>query len=95
LKFYSGNGDAGLLTTQQNYRIFHDGYVSEFTEFMGHFLADHPEVVKNQKAGWHIFWDRVVDLDELKKAEQESATASLSYYFPNSTQGLLQTESHH
>ncbi|MES2536501.1 MAG: DUF3460 family protein [Pseudomonadota bacterium] len=48
------------------------GYVSEFEQFMGHFLEDHPDVLDNQRRGWNIFWDRKVDLDELKKAEEDS-----------------------
>ncbi|MDD4882171.1 MAG: DUF3460 family protein [Gallionellaceae bacterium] len=28
----------------------------EFMEFMDQFLSDHPEVVKDQQAGWEIYW---------------------------------------
>jgi hypothetical protein len=93
-RFVLDNGGAGVFKAPQNYRIFHGGYVSEFTEFIDHFLADHPDVVKSQKVGWHIYWDHVADLDELKKADQENSAATLSYYFPNSTQGIFKAKSH-
>ncbi|WP_395399106.1 DUF3460 family protein [Pseudoduganella sp. UC29_106] len=32
------------------------GYVSEFEEFFGHLLADHPEYVADQQKGWNIWW---------------------------------------
>ena len=34
-------------------------YVSEFTQFMDRFLADHPEVVEDQRHRWPLFWERL------------------------------------
>lgn len=51
------------------------GYVSEFTEFIDHYLADHPEVVADQHDGRLIYWDRRVDLKEQAKAEGDSVAA--------------------
>jgi hypothetical protein len=31
-------------------------YVSEFTRFMNQYLAQHPEVVKDQQRGWNFGW---------------------------------------
>lgn len=47
------------------------GYVSEFTRFMDHYLDDHPEVVADIKVGRRIYWDKLVDLKDLAKAEQD------------------------
>ena len=59
----------------------HAGYVSEFEQFMGQFLAQHPEVVQDQCKGWYIFWNHKADLDELKKAEQSSVPMKGYEYF--------------
>ena len=66
---------------QQKYRVGHGGYVSEFTQFMDTFLKEHPAVVENERRGWYIFWDRRVDLEELKKANQDSVPTKPYYYF--------------
>jgi hypothetical protein len=47
-------------------------YVSEFTRFIDHYLADHPEVVKDQKRGWNIHWDHKVDFQSLKEAGEDT-----------------------
>jgi hypothetical protein len=31
-------------------------YVSEFMVFIDAYLKEHPEVVKDQRRGWDIFW---------------------------------------
>jgi hypothetical protein len=36
---------------QQDYDAF------EFMTFMAQFLKDHPEVLKDQQAGWDIYWN--------------------------------------
>ncbi|HUW28431.1 MAG TPA: DUF3460 family protein [Sulfuriferula sp.] len=46
-------------------------YISEFTLFMNHYLAIHPEVVEDQKRGWDMYWDRQVDLVALEKAKED------------------------
>ena len=60
-----------MLARQIPYRPGHAGYVSEFTDFMEDVLQRHPEYIDNQHRGWSIYWDRNVDLDELKKAEKD------------------------
>lgn len=47
-------------------------YVSEFTNFIDHFLEDHPEVVDDQWVGREIFWDKQVDFADQKNAEKDS-----------------------
>jgi len=47
-------------------------YVSEFTQFIDRYLAEHPEVVEDQRRGWEIYWDRNVDQAALKEAEEDS-----------------------
>ena len=47
-------------------------FVSNHTRFIGDFLKEHPEVVKDQRKGWHIYWDKKVDLLAQKKAEIDS-----------------------
>lgn len=47
-------------------------YVSEFTHFIDDFLEKHPEVVRDQKIGRSIYWDKHVDLADLEKARQDS-----------------------
>ncbi|MEO6145860.1 MAG: DUF3460 family protein [Sulfuriferula sp.] len=49
------------------------GYISDFTLFMNHYLAVHPEVVEDQKRGWNMFWNRKVDLAALEKAREDYA----------------------
>lgn len=65
---------------QQCYRVGHAGYVSEFGQYIDKFLVDHPEVIADQRKGWDIFWDHNVDLEELKKAADDSAPATGYYY---------------
>jgi hypothetical protein len=69
-----------MFTKQKDYRVGHDGYVSEITQFLDEFLVEHPEVVDEQSRGWHIFWDRNVDLGELKKAEEDNVPTKPYYY---------------
>lgn len=61
-----------MSAERQEYRVGHAGYVSEFEQFMGKFLGQHPEVVRDQSKGWDIFWNHKADLEGLKKAEQNS-----------------------
>lgn len=59
------------------------GYVSEFASFMDDYLKHHPEVVADQHVGRAIYWDKHVDLDELKRAEQDAVPVDSYYYFGN------------
>jgi hypothetical protein len=55
-------------------------YVSDFEVFMNRFLEEHPEVIKDQKYGWNIFWDHKVDFESLQEAT-EGAVPDDSYGF--------------
>lgn len=57
-----------MLSPRQPYKPGHNGYVSDFTAFMEHFLEEHPEVIEDQRKGWYRFWDHKADF----KAEQEA-----------------------
>jgi len=69
-----------MFAKQKGYKAGHEGYVSEITQFLDKFLEEHPEVIDEQSRGWHIFWDRDVDLGELKKADADSVPAKPYYY---------------
>lgn len=47
-------------------------FVSDHTQFIEHFLADHPDVRDDQHTGWRIYWDKRVDLAAQKKAEMDA-----------------------
>lgn len=47
-------------------------FVSEYTQFIEHYLEEHPEVVADQHDGRLIYWDKKVDLEAQKKAEMDS-----------------------
>ncbi|KZE35189.1 DUF3460 family protein [Crenobacter luteus] len=70
-----------MRTGHSHYRPGHDGYVSPFTEFMDHFLEDHPEVVEDQRRGWYRFWDHKADFDEMLKERQDSVPIKGYDYF--------------
>ncbi len=64
----------------QQYRPFAGGYVSEFDEFMGRYLAKRPQVVEDRQRGWYIWWDHRVDFDELDK-EHQSEVPEKPYHY--------------
>lgn len=70
-----------MSVKRQEYRVGHAGYVSEFEQFMDKFLGEHPEVVQDQRKGWYIFWNRKADLEELKKAGENSVPMK-GYEYP-------------
>ena len=47
-------------------------YVSEFTQFIDHYLDEHPEVIEDQRLGRLIYWDKTVDLTALAQAAKEN-----------------------
>ncbi len=59
------------------------GYVSEFTQFMDQYLAEHPEEIQEQRRGWAIWWNRPVDFEEVKKAAEDSVPTDGYYYGPS------------
>lgn len=69
------------MRPQAPYRPRHGGYVSEFEQFMGGYLAGHPGVEPDQQKGWYLLWDKHVDLGELKKAEEDHVPLP-PYYYP-------------
>jgi hypothetical protein len=59
----------------------HSGYVSDFEQFMGRFLDEHPAVLESQREGWYIFWDHVIDPDDLKRAYSDTVPVKGYPYF--------------
>jgi hypothetical protein len=58
-----------------------NGYVSEFTSFINHFLDEHPEVTADQRRVRSIYWDRPVDLKAQAEAQEDRVPPSGYYYF--------------
>jgi hypothetical protein len=56
----------------EQYRPLHGGYVSEFEQFLSTYLQRHPEVERDQRRGWDIWWDHRVDLDELDRQRKDT-----------------------
>ncbi len=38
-----------------------NAYVSDFERYLGRYLDQHPNVERDQRRGWYIWWDRRVD----------------------------------
>lgn len=55
-------------------------YVSEFDQFFGHLLADHPEYVEDQRKGWNIWWDHEVNLEAERQARTDAVPTPAYYY---------------
>ena len=47
-------------------------YISEFARFMDGFLAEHPEVVDDQRRRWHYYWELGDDPLTTEVAEAEA-----------------------
>lgn len=77
----SGPGPASDRRLPAGRRVV--GYVSDFEQFMGRYLVEHPEEVEEQRRGWAIWWNRPVDFDELKKAAEDSVSTESYYYGPS------------
>ncbi len=56
-------------------------YISEFTQFIGEFIRQHPEVTADQERGWHIYWDREVPVEQLTKSDEDRVPVKSYYYF--------------
>jgi hypothetical protein len=50
----------------EKYRVGHGGYVSEFEQFLGSFMGQHPEIDEDRRRAWYIWWDHRVDLKDLE-----------------------------
>lgn len=70
-----------MKATEVKYRVGHAGYVSPFTEFMDGFLAEHPEVVEDQRHGWYLFWDHKANFEDMKEASKDSVPVKGYDYF--------------
>jgi hypothetical protein len=70
----------GIMETRARYRPFGGGYVSEFEQFMDSFMAGHPEVGRDQRRGWEIWWDHRVNLDALDK-QRADTVADKPYHY--------------
>lgn len=70
-----------MFNKPRKYQDTRSGYVSEFGRFMGKFLEEHPEVVRDQHKGWYIFWEHKADLDELEKTQKDSVPVKGYDYF--------------
>lgn len=62
------------------YRPGHAGYVSEFTQFIDHYLDTHPAVRQDRTLGWRLWWERPVDLKELERAQRDNVPTAPYYY---------------
>ncbi|MBZ2209437.1 DUF3460 family protein [Massilia soli] len=47
-------------------------YVSEFEQFLDHYIAQHPEVAEDQMRGWYIWWDHKQDIAERAREQRDS-----------------------
>ena len=68
------------MNIHQRYRPFAGGYVSEFDQFMDHYIASHPRVEQDRMHGWYIWWDHRVDLDELDKQRADTVPEKPYHY---------------
>lgn len=46
------------------------GYVSDFEQYLGNYLHEHPEVEADQRRGWFLWWDRRVDPADVTPRQQ-------------------------
>lgn len=58
-------------------------YVSEFTQFMNDYLAQHPEVIADQHVGRAMYWDKQIDMAEVEKTERNAVPLEAYSYFGN------------
>lgn len=48
------------------------GYVSEFSDFIEHFLEEHPEEIEERRKGWSLYWIRKNDKRASNQAGEDS-----------------------
>jgi hypothetical protein len=68
------------MKPQQPYHIGHEGYVSEFEEFLNGYVTGHPKVPGEQERGWYLLWDKHVDFDELARSRMDWVPVKSYYY---------------
>lgn len=91
-KFFHGKdatkGGDVLPAWLENPTKVNETYVSEFTSFMNGFLAQHPEVTRDQRRGWLIWWDHKIDLAAQEEAERDrEPDDGYGFHFRNSLRG--------
>jgi hypothetical protein len=59
-------------------------YESDTTKFIRDLLRDNPHIVEDQKKGRALWWDKKLDLDMLKRAEQARVPQE-PYVYQNKT----------
>jgi hypothetical protein len=69
-----------MRTHSPRYRPMGAGYVSEFDQFMDDYLARRPAVAEQRQRRWYVWWDHVVDLDELARQRQDSVPVKPYHY---------------
>jgi hypothetical protein len=57
-------------------------YESDITRMIRELLRDKPQIVQEQKKGRSLWWDKKLDPDDLKRA-QESSVKQQAYVYQN------------
>lgn len=57
-------------------------YVSDLTKFIAEMKQKNPQLEESQRKGRSIFWDKRIDLDELKRF-QEAEVQQPAYVYQN------------
>ncbi|TMH22820.1 MAG: DUF3460 family protein [Betaproteobacteria bacterium] len=57
-------------------------YESDLTRMIRELLLEKPHIVQEQKKGRSLWWDRKLDLEELKRA-RESSVKQQAYVYQN------------
>jgi Protein of unknown function (DUF3460) len=57
-------------------------YESDITRMIRDLLRDKPQIVQEQKKGRALWWDKKLDPDDLKRAE-ESSVKQQAYVYQN------------
>jgi len=57
-------------------------YESDLTRMIRELLLENPHIVQEQKKGRSLWWDRKLDLEELKRA-RESSVKQQAYVYQN------------
>lgn len=47
-------------------------YESDLTQFMREFLAARPQVVEQQREGRALWWDKKLNLEEIKRGDESN-----------------------
>ncbi|MBI2312504.1 MAG: DUF3460 family protein [Betaproteobacteria bacterium] len=57
-------------------------YESEITKFMREFLENNPQIPEKQRQNRATWWDRPVDLEEVKRHKESQVPVKGYYYYP-------------